>query len=73
VRSNQTLKYFSRFIKRFPHLTGREREVLLKRLNVNSLEKIGKSYNVTEARVRQIERSAILKIKSKAQQLALFK
>jgi DNA-directed RNA polymerase sigma subunit (sigma70/sigma32) len=73
MRSNQTIKYFSRFILRFPQLSGREKEILLKRLTIKSLEQIGESYNVTEARVRQIEKKALEKIKNKAQQLSLFR
>lgn len=70
---NRTLRYFSFFIKKIPDLTGKERKVLLARLRKKTLEVIGKSFNVTEGRIRQIERKAIGKIKSKSHQLNLFK
>ncbi|KKR10987.1 MAG: hypothetical protein UT39_C0012G0009 [Candidatus Woesebacteria bacterium GW2011_GWA1_39_21] len=73
MRSNRTLKYFSFFVKKIPALSGKEREVLLKRLRKKTLTSIGKNYGVTEGRIRQIERTALLKIKSKSHQLALFR
>ncbi|KKQ73713.1 MAG: hypothetical protein US96_C0055G0012 [Candidatus Woesebacteria bacterium GW2011_GWB1_38_5b] len=73
MRSNQTLKYFSSFIKNIPDLTANERLVLFKRLEEDTHIKIGKRWNVTEGRVRQIEKAAIKKIRSKTHQLALFK
>lgn len=73
MRSNQTLKYFSSLIRNIPDLTGRERRVLLKRIKKMTHVAIGKKWNVTEGRIRQIERTALLKVKSKAHQMALFK
>lgn len=73
MRSNKTLRYFSFFIKKIPDLSGKEREILLKRLRKKTLISIGKYYGVTEGRIRQIEKIAIRKIKSKSRQLALFK
>jgi hypothetical protein len=70
---NRTLRYFSFFIKRIPDLTGKERKVLLGRLRKKTLVMIGKSFAVTEGRIRQIEKTAIRKIKSKNHQLALFR
>jgi DNA-directed RNA polymerase sigma subunit (sigma70/sigma32) len=72
MRSNRTVNYFAFFIKNIPDLTGKERTVLLSRLRKKTLEAIGGKYNVTEGRVRQIEKYAIGKIKSKSHQLALF-
>jgi DNA-directed RNA polymerase sigma subunit (sigma70/sigma32) len=71
--SNKTIRYFSVFIKKIPDLSGKERKVLLERLRKRTLARIGKSFGVTEGRIRQIEKKAIGKIKSKHHQLALFK
>ena len=71
--SNRTLRFFTFFIKNTPDLTGKEKDVLLKRLKTETLEKTGKFFNLTEGRVRQIERSALDKIRSKTHQLTLFK
>ena len=73
MRSNQTLKYFSYFVKHTPQLTEKEKKVLFERLKEVTLSKIGKSFNFTEGRIRQIEKGAIAKIKSKIYQLSLFK
>lgn len=72
VRSNKTLRYFKSFINKIPDLSGREKTVLLKRTNKITLKNIGQIFGVTEGRIRQIERNAIQKIKSKSHQLALF-
>ena len=73
MRSNQTLKYFSFFISRFPDLTEKEKKVLLKRARGKTHDEIGKAFNLSEGRIRQIERTALSKVKSKTHQLALFK
>jgi len=71
--SNKTLKYFSHFIQKIPDLSGKEKVVMLGRLRKKTLSFIGKSFGVTEGRIRQIEKSGIKKIRSKSHQLALFK
>ena len=73
MRSNRTIKYFSSFVKNISDLSGKERLVLLGRLKENTHVALGKKWNVTEGRIRQIERGAIGKIKSKTHQLSLFK
>jgi len=73
MRPNQTLKYFSALINNISDLDGREKIILLKRLKKNTLVAIGKKWNITEGRVRQIEKEAISKIKSKTRQLSFFK
>jgi DNA-directed RNA polymerase sigma subunit (sigma70/sigma32) len=73
MRANRTRRYFAAHIKRFPHLTAREKDVLIRRLKPVTLENIGKRYGVTEARIRQIEKEAIFKIKLKGHQLKLFR
>jgi len=73
VRSNKTLKYFAQYVRKIPDLDGREKQVVLRRLKRNTLEGIGKSWGLTEGRIRQIEKSALTKIKSTSRQLALFK
>jgi DNA-binding CsgD family transcriptional regulator len=70
---NRTLRYFSFFVKKIPDLSGKERQVLLGRLRKKTLETIGKSFGLTEGRIRQVEKTAIKKIKSNSHQLALFK
>ena len=72
MRANRTLRYFTAHIKKLPHLTSREKEVLVKRLRARTLEGIGKKFNLTEGRVRQIEKKAIAKIRSKNYQQILF-
>lgn len=73
MRANRTVRYFSAYIKTLPHLTSKERTVLLRRLKQVTLEKIGEKFSVTEGRVRQIEKVAIKKMKSKKIQQSLFK
>lgn len=72
MRANRTLRYFAAHIRRLPHLTPREKGVLLKRIRSVTLEKIGLKYHVTEGRIRQIEKRAIGKVKNKSYQQALF-
>lgn len=53
----------------FRQLNERERNVLLKRYGLkttkkHTLEQIGKSYNITRERVRQIEKNSITKLKN---------
>ena len=50
-----------------------EKDVLIQRLHKITLEKIGYAYSLTEARIRQIEKIAIKKVKSKLYQQILFK
>jgi DNA-directed RNA polymerase sigma subunit (sigma70/sigma32) len=73
MRANRTIRYFAAHIRRLPHLTVKEKDIIIQRLRSVTLEKIGNDYNVTEARIRQIEKAAIFKIKLKAYQLRLFK
>ncbi len=73
MRSNKTLNYFTAHIRNYPHLTNREKEIIVQRLKKVTLACLGYKFGVTEARIRQIENIAIGKIKSKIQQLQLFK
>lgn len=73
MRGNRTIRYFSYFIKNIPQLSNKEKRVLSQRLHGTTLEDIGKEFELTEGRIRQIERSAIAKIKSKVYQMSLFK
>jgi len=73
MRSNKTVYYYISHISKLPQLTSKERFVLVRRLRKITLEKIGKKLGVSEGRVRQIEKSAISKIKNKIYQQALFK
>jgi DNA-directed RNA polymerase sigma subunit (sigma70/sigma32) len=72
MRANRTLRYFAAHIKKLPFLTFREKYVLQKRSRGETLEKIGLKFSVTEARIRQIEKEAIKKIKSGTYQQKLF-
>lgn len=72
MRANRTLRYFTAHIKKLPFLTFREKFVLRKRSKGETLEKIGLKFQVTEARIRQIEKEAIQKIKSGLYQQKLF-
>ena len=72
MRANRTLRYFVAHVKKLPFLTFRERYVLRKRSKGVTLEKIGQKFNVTEGRIRQIEKEAIKKIQSGLYQQKLF-
>lgn len=72
MRSNKTLSYFRQVIKKSPNLTGKEKEILVKRLQKKTLQGIGDKFGLTEARIRQIERKALGKVKSVKKQLTLF-
>lgn len=73
MRANRTIRYFTAHIKKLPQLTSKEKEVLIKRLKMITLEKTGINYKVTEGRIRQIEKKALSKIRSKIYQQKLFK
>lgn len=72
MRANRTLRYFTAHIRKLPHLTSKEKDVLVRRLRKVTLEKIGILFDVTEGRIRQIEKVAIKKVRSKHFQQALF-
>ncbi|OGM59949.1 hypothetical protein A3A75_00015 [Candidatus Woesebacteria bacterium RIFCSPLOWO2_01_FULL_39_10] len=72
MRANRTLRYFTAHIRKLPHLTSKEKDVLARRLRKVTLEKIGILFDVTEGRIRQIEKVAIKKVRSKHFQQALF-
>ena len=73
MRSNRTVSYFRQFLKQAGGLTGKERIILIRRLNKSTLEKIGEKFGLTEGRIRQIERQAINRLKNGKVQLPLFK
>jgi len=73
MRANRTIRYFTAQVKKFPHLTSKEKDVLIGRLRKVTHIKIGDKYNVTEGRIRQIEKMALNKIKLKFYQQKLFK
>lgn len=72
MRANRTIRYFIAHLKNLPHLTSKEKDVLIKRLKSFTLEKIGANYSITEGRIRQIEKNALRKVKSKSVQQRLF-
>jgi DNA-directed RNA polymerase sigma subunit (sigma70/sigma32) len=73
MRANQTHRYFSSRIVKLPHLSKKEKDILLERLKTVTLEKIGKNYGVTAERIRQIEKAALIKAKTRFHQQSLFK
>lgn len=70
--SSQTLLYFQTVIQNSKELTHREKDVLSKRLDKVTLEKISRRYKLSDERVRQIEEEALAKFLKKACQLFLF-
>lgn len=70
--SSQTIEYFISIIKRAKELSGKEKAILVKRLQKQKLEKVGRKYKVTGERIRQIEKEALLKFEKKMIQLMLF-
>ncbi len=70
--STQTLFYFQAVIQNSKELTSREKDILVKRLNKITLEKLAKKYKLTDERIRQIEEEALAKFLKKACQLLLF-
>lgn len=70
--SSQTIAYFVSIIKNAKELNKKEKEILIKRLKLQKLKKIGRKYKVTAERVRQIEQEALTKFKKKMIQLMLF-
>lgn len=72
MKGNRTLRYFSGYIKKLPQLSFKEKYILRKRSRGKTLEELGKKFEVTEGRIRQIERVAIVKIKNKIYQQKLF-
>jgi RNA polymerase sigma factor (sigma-70 family) len=65
MRANRSLAFFAAHIKKLPHLTSREKDVVVGRIEGKTLEVIGEKFNVTEGRVRQIEKEALKKVDSK--------
>lgn len=70
--ANRTLSCFAAHIRNLPHLTTREKEVLVGRIGCVTLEKIGSKFTLTEGRIRQIERGALKKVDSKFVQQELL-
>lgn len=79
VTISETLQYHVRKLFEDCNLKEREKEVLMLRFGFNdekpmTLEEIGKKYNITRERVRQIEAKALKKIRSSKQvkELAVY-
>ncbi|MCL4374704.1 hypothetical protein M1523_02480 [Patescibacteria group bacterium] len=70
--ANQTVQYFITKLISSRRLSPKEEDVLVRRLKKQRLAKIGKKYRVTDERVRQIEKSALKKLKSKTCQERLL-
>ncbi|KKQ93118.1 hypothetical protein A2865_02690 [Candidatus Woesebacteria bacterium RIFCSPHIGHO2_01_FULL_39_17] len=72
MRANRTRRFFTAHIRKLPQLTSKEKDVLIRRLKMFTLEKIGLIFGVTEARIRQIEKKALDKVRRKSYQQKLF-
>lgn len=72
MRANRSVRFFIAQTKKLPQLTLKEKGVVIARLKRKTLDTIGLKYGVTEGRIRQIEKSALNKFKSKLYQLKLF-
>lgn len=70
--STQTLLYFKTVIQNSKELNKREKDILTRRLDKITLEKIARRYKLTDERIRQIEEEALVKFLRKACQLLLF-
>lgn len=70
--SSQTLLYFQTVIANSKELKKREKDILIKRLDKITLEKIAKKYKLSDERIRQIEEEGLAKFLKKACQLLLF-
>ncbi len=70
--SSQTLLYFQTVIQNSKELTHREKDILVKRLDRVTLEKLSRRYKLSDERVRQIEEEGLAKFLKKACQLLLF-
>lgn len=73
MRANRTIRYFTAHIQKLPQLTYKEKEVLISRLKMTTLRNTGLKYKVTEGRIRQIEKKALSKIRTKTYQQKLFR
>ncbi len=69
---NQTINYFVSLIKQTDKLKKTEKEILIKRLRQKTLKKIGRQYKKTGERIRQIEKTAIIKLVKKIYQPILI-
>ena len=71
--NNQTAIYFQKIINQSYKLKQKEKEILIRRVQGLTLAKIGKKYNLSYERIRQIEKLAIVKLSKGIIQLPLFK
>lgn len=69
---NKTTAYFTSLIRESKEFDGREKEILIKRLENKKLQTIGRKYKITAERIRQIEERALHKFKEKIIQLRLL-
>ena len=69
---NQTIYHFISIIKQSDRINAKEKDVLIKRIEGKELREIGNRYKVTGERIRQIEKTAIMKFLKKIHQLLLF-
>ncbi|MDP2649629.1 MAG: sigma factor-like helix-turn-helix DNA-binding protein [bacterium] len=69
---NKTIAHFKSIIENSSKLNNKEKDILIKRIEGNTLETIGKKYKISAERVRQKEEVAIIKFVRKICQLLLF-
>ena len=70
--SNRTLLYFIDFVKKTHRLKAQEADVLALRLKRKKLKSIGRKYKVSYERIRQIEKTSLIKLNNKTYQEKLF-
>ena len=70
--SNQTLVYFINLVLQSKKLTLKEEDILVRRLRRKKLKQIGRKYKLTDERIRQIEKAALVKLQSKIYQERLI-
>lgn len=62
---NQAREAFEHMVLRHSHLlSGREKHIIIERINGTTLKEIGKRYGVTDIRIRQIEGKAMRKLET---------
>jgi len=70
--ANQTVAYFISIVAGSKKLNKKEGDVLVRRLKRQTLKKIGRHYKLTGERIRQIEKTALVKLIKKIYQMILF-
>jgi DNA-directed RNA polymerase sigma subunit (sigma70/sigma32) len=70
--SSKTLAYFKSFIQNSKLLGKKEKDILIRRLGKKTLKKIARRYKLSDERIRQIEKEALIKFHKKNCQMILL-